>query len=206
MKWFGLTGGIACGKSAVANLLTLRNYPVIDADQMAKLAVAPGTPGFAEVIKTFPEVESGDGNIDRQALAALVFKNKERLHKLESIIHPWVRKLTELRRRKLASDGFLAAFYDVPLLFEGNLQSAFDKVIVVACEPKVQLARLMKRNQLTEDQAQARIAAQIPLSEKKAKADFVITNDGSFAELEPQVDRLLSFLNLPKVGPKSIKT
>jgi len=192
MKWIGLTGGIGTGKSTVAELLRKRGIQVVDADQLAREAVAKNSTGLRAVLKEFgPSIQTKDGELDRQAMAQLVFKSKENLAKLEQIVHPIVRRLADEKRRELEERGDKFAFYDVPLLFEKQMEPMFDYIVVVTAKEENQLQRLKKRNGWSESQIRDRIASQIPLKTKSEEAHFVIVNDGSIDHLEKQIDTLL---------------
>lgn len=194
MKWIGLTGGLASGKSTVARLLRTKGYPVIDADELAKDVVAAGTPGLAKVIQEFGnDLRLPDGSLDRRALGRKVFGDAGALARLEAIIHPLVQAETLARRKAFASRGFRLAFYDVPLLFEKNLEG-FDAVVVVSAPEHVRRARAGARDGLSLDEIDRRLASQLPMDHKIARADHVVTNDADFASLEAQVDALLEKL------------
>ena len=189
---FGLTGGIGSGKSRVAALLRDRGVPVVDADELAREAVAAGSAGLADVVAEFgPEVLAPDGSLDRKRLAALVFSDEAARKRLNALTHPRVRQLSAERFAELASQGVPLAGYDVPLLFEVGLDATLRPVVLVAASEPNQLKRIMARDGLSEGEAHARIRAQLPLSEKRKRADHVLENDGSVAELAAQVDALL---------------
>ncbi len=204
MKWVGLTGGIGTGKSTVAKCLRQRGYVVVDADQLAREAIKKDSPGLKAVLQAFgPRLLSPDGELDRQALAKIVFDDQMALEKLERIVHPIVRMLTETTKKKLSVEGETCAFYDVPLLFEKNMEALFDLLVVVVSEEHAQVERLKKRNAWSEQEIKKRIARQLPLADKKTKAHFVVVNDGSLEDLEAQVDKLLEFLKVPMKNPRS---
>lgn len=193
MLWIGLTGGIASGKSTVSRLLRARGFAVIDADQLAREVVQPGTAGYREVVAAFgPDVVSTSGELDRKQIASLVFADQTKLQELERIIHPRVRARAQELRDELTAEGRQIAFYDVPLLFEKNMQSLFDRTVAVVCSPEVQIARLMSRDGLAPEEARKRLEAQLPIATKSALADAVIRNDGDLAALELEVERFLS--------------
>lgn len=193
MRVFGLTGGLASGKSAVARMLRSRGVPVIDADQLAREVVAPGTEGLAEVVKTFGEgVLLPDGSLDRAKLAELVFGDPSRRQALNRIVHPRIAALSAERIGELTRAGEPLACYEAALLVENGLADAFRPLVVVAVPEETQVARAMERDAATEAQARARIAAQHPLSAKVAAADFVIDNSGDLAATEKQVDEVLA--------------
>jgi dephospho-CoA kinase len=192
LRVFGLTGGIGSGKSSVAALLRERGVPVVDADELAREVVAPGTPGLAEIGRVFgPQVIGADGRLDRKRLGALVFSDAEARKRLNAITHPLVRALSQERFAQLAQQGVTLAGYDVPLLFEVGLDAVLRPIVVVAASEAAQLGRILARDELTEAEARARIAAQLPLAEKQRRADHVVDNNGSLADLPAQVDRLL---------------
>lgn len=193
MKWIGITGGIASGKSTVAELIKNQGYPVVDADQMARRVVAPGTPGWDSVVQLLgKEILDSKGEIQRIKVGEIIFSNAELKKQLEKIIHPLVQARVRSAREEHAAAGATMAFYDVPLLFENHLESQFAAIIVVACAPETQIQRLMQRSHLTKEQAQLRMSAQWPLEEKISKAHYVIQNEGRRDELEAQVRHVLS--------------
>jgi dephospho-CoA kinase len=183
----GLTGGIGAGKSAVANRLRELGAVVIDADELAREVVAPGTDGLAEVVATFgPDVLAVDGSMDRTAVAALVFGDDARRRTLEAIIHPRVRA----RSADLVAAAPAGAVIvnDVPLLVEGGSAGAFDLVLVVLADEAVRLDRLVRLRGMTEEAARARFAAQATDEQRRAVADVVIENNGTPEELVAAVD------------------
>jgi dephospho-CoA kinase len=194
MLWVGLTGGIGSGKSTVAAILESLGISVISADRLAHDAIAVGTEGARRVRETFGNsVFSADGSIDRLKLGELVFNDKSGGFRmaLESIIHPEVRLKSESERLRLDQRGDSVAVYEIPLLFEKNLVEHFDLVITVAVSPQIQVERLIKRSGLTQEQAHARIAAQIHQDKKIYGSDFVIWNDGDERELRKQTEKIL---------------
>lgn len=192
MKWIGLTGGLGTGKSTVADILRRRGYPVIDADQIAKEVVAPGTSGLRSVLAELgADLLKPDGSLDRGKLAQQVFSDREKLEKLETIIHPLVQDRVREIRKALQAQGFQKAFYDVPLLFEKNL-SGFDEILVVTSDPVHQRERLRARNGWSDEEITRRTAAQWPMDRKVTSADHVIKNDAGLSELEKEVDAYLS--------------
>ncbi|HYP86685.1 MAG TPA: dephospho-CoA kinase [Polyangiaceae bacterium] len=195
LRVFGITGGIGSGKSTVAALLRERGVPVVDADELARQAVAPGSPGLADVVQAFgTEVLGADGSLDRKKLGALVFSDETARKRLNSLTHPRVRQLSQERFAELGRQGVELAGYDVPLLFEVGLDAVLQPVVVVAASEATQLARVMARDGSSEGDARARIAAQLPLDEKRRRANYVLENDGSRAELAMQVESLLGKL------------
>jgi dephospho-CoA kinase len=195
LKVFGLTGGIGSGKSTAAALFRERGVPVVDADELAREAVAPGSDGLAQVAAAFgADLVGADGALDRKRLAAMVFADETARKRLNAITHPIVRRLSQERFAELDRQGVELAAYDVPLLFEVGLDAVLRPVVLVATSETTQIKRILARDGATEAEARARIAAQLPLAEKRARADHVLENDGSRAELAAQVDALLSRL------------
>jgi len=183
-----LTGGIATGKSHVRVQFESLGVPTIDSDVLAREAVAPGSTGLAAVVERFgPGVLDRDGTLDRQKLGAVVFADFEARKALEAIIHPHVRRATEEWFATLDPVRYAFAIADIPLLYEVGRERDFDAVIVAACEPGTELRRLMDRDGLSEEDARKRIAAQLPLEEKVAQADYVIRTDGTMEETRKQV-------------------
>ncbi len=175
MVRIGLTGGIASGKSLVADEFARLGATVIDADVLARKVVEPGSPGLAEVVERFGGgVLLPDGTLDRQRLADIIFRDGEDRAALNAIIHPRVR--AEARRQEEAGRGDAVVLHVIPLLVETGQQGAFDGVIVVDVPEEMQVTRLMQRNALTEQQALERLAAQAPRSTRLAAARWVVDN------------------------------
>ncbi|MGH8265507.1 MAG: dephospho-CoA kinase [Steroidobacteraceae bacterium] len=177
----GLTGGIASGKSAVANAFRSLGVPVIDTDEIARQVVEPNTPGLAAVAATFgPSVLGPDGRLDRRRLRAVVFHNAAERRRLEEILHPRIRvRMNELS----AESGGPYQILVIPLLVETGLKPSVDRVLVVDCPPAVQIERLMRRDGSTEQEARSMLAAQTSRNERLAQADDVIANDSDVAAL-----------------------
>jgi dephospho-CoA kinase len=195
LRVFGLTGGIGSGKSTVAALLRERGVPVVDADELAREAVAPGSEGLSAVVSALgADLLGPDGSLDRKRLGARVFSDEGARKTLNGITHPIVRRLSQERFAELDRSGVTLAGYDVPLLFEVGLDAVLRPVVLVAASESTQIARILARNSLSEAEARARIAAQLPLPEKRRRADHVLENDGSREELAAQVDALLPVL------------
>lgn len=191
MRRVALTGGIATGKSFCLGRFAALGVPTIDADQLAREVVAPGTAALEAIRARFgAAVIRDDGTLDRQALGAIVFAEDSARADLEAIIHPEVYRRISLW---LANQprGTRVAIADIPLLFETGHEHDFDCVIVAACEPDEQLRRLMHRDALPVEAARARLAAQWPIAEKVRRADCVIHTDGSHLETERQVAEVL---------------
>ncbi len=184
----GLTGNIACGKSLVLRELAALGAETIDADQVARDVMAPGSSVLEAITETFgPDVLRPDGTLDRRALGAIVFRDPEALRRLEAITHPVI--VAEIRRRVEESNRRVVVI-DAIKLFESSLASDCDEVWVVTCRPEQQLARLIARDALSEEEALARIRAQPPQEEKIARADRVIDNSGSMEVTRQQVQAL----------------
>jgi dephospho-CoA kinase len=188
MKIVGLTGGIASGKSFVAEILASHGAVIIDADRLSREVVEPGEPAFRAVIREFGEVIlRADGSLDRKALGRVVFSDAEARRALEEIVHPAV---AERAARRLAEErikGTPVVFYVVPLLFEAGLESMMDEIWVVSVDGETELARLMKRDGIDSEEAFRKMAAQMPMDEKVARADVVIDNNGTPDKTERSV-------------------
>lgn len=189
MLTVGLTGGIGSGKSEVGRMLTARGALLIDADQLAREVVEPGTEGLAAVVAEFgEEVLTPAGRLDRERLGRVVFADEDRRQALNAIVHPLVaQRSAELQAA--AAPGTVVV-HDVPLLVENALQDRYDLVIVVDAAPETQLERLVTRRGMAEEDARARMRAQASREQRLARADEVLRNDGSLAELARQVDAL----------------
>jgi dephospho-CoA kinase len=193
VKLIGLTGGIASGKSTVAAMLRRLGAAVVKADELAREVVQPGTPGWQEIVETFgAEILQTDRTLDRQKLRKIVFSDPAARKKLESIIHPRVRALAEQRIQEHAAAGSEIVVYEVPLLFEGNLQDSLRPVVLVATDIATQKKRLQDRDQVGQAEAEKHIAAQMSLEEKRRLADHVIENNGSLDDLEQRVRAVLA--------------
>ncbi len=192
----GLTGGIATGKSSVAGMLREARVPVVDADQIVHDLLAPGGAAVEPVAERFGQaVLADDGSIDRAALGERVFGDPRERRDLERIVHPLVHDASRAALARLAArPGARIVVYDAALLVETGRHEEFDRLVVVAAGPDVQLARLIKRDGLTADAAGARIRSQHPLAAKVAHADYVIDNSGRWDETRRQVSRLVASL------------
>ena len=191
MHVFGLTGGIASGKSSVARRFRERHVPVIDADELAREVVALGSDGLRAVVEAFGEgVLHADGSLDRGRLGDLVFSDAEKRSTLNGIVHPRIAAASATRIGELARNEAVAC-YEAALLVENGLADAFRPLVVVAASPEVQASRMGSRDGLDEPRARARIAAQRPLEDKVRLADVVVRNDGSLEDLEREADRCL---------------
>ena len=190
MRVWGLTGNIGSGKSTVARMLAARGVPVIDADQVAREVVLPGTPALREIAARWPEVVR-EGALDRKALAARVFADPKEREELNHMLHPRIAEEVSARMGALAGAGVPVAVYEAALIVENRLHDGLDGLVVVNAPEAVQIARLRTRDAMSEAEARARIAAQLPAAEKLRHATFVVENSGSEADLAAQVDRLL---------------
>jgi dephospho-CoA kinase len=181
----GLTGGIASGKSTVGRLFRGFGVHVVDADLVARSVVAEGTDGFEEVVREFGAGVLGpEGSIDRKKLGAIVFGDNAKRKKLEAITHPRIAQKSMAELAALATRGDVYGIYEAALLVETGSHRMMQAVVVVASTLEHQLRRVVTRDGLSEEEARARIAAQLPLEKKIELADYVIWNDGSMAELE----------------------
>ena len=190
MKVLGLTGGIGSGKSMVASMFAQLGADVIDADQLAREVVEPGQPVLEEIAAAFGrDILLPDGRLDRGMLARIIFADPVARARLNAITHPRIqeRMATEMALRG-SRPGVLIV--DIPLLFENDRTSSVESVIVVWVDPKTQLRRLIERDGLTADEARQRIAAQMPLDEKRARADLVVDNSGSRENTRRQVEAI----------------
>ncbi len=192
----GLTGGIATGKSYVRSRFEALSVPTIDADVLARDAVAPGSTGLAAVVKRFgPGVLDSSGGLDRRTLAAIVFADPEARRALEAIIHPVVRTQADAWFRGLDPARHPFALADIPLLFETGGNHDYDAVIVTACDPEEQVRRIVARDHVTDAEARQRVAAQLPIEEKVRRADYVIRTDGTHEETDRQVREIFNQLS-----------
>lgn len=195
MKWIGLTGGIATGKSTAARLIEGRGFPVIDADQISHVLTQTGKSGYQEIVSHFGnEVLNADKSLNRQKLGHIIFSDAHQKIKLESILHPLIKAEVQQKRREYKEQGNVVCFYDVPLLFEKSMQSQFDVTVFVWCWPPQQLGRLMERSGLTKVEAELRIANQMPLIDKVKLSNYCLDNSSVPEALDKQLDILLKRL------------
>lgn len=188
----GLTGGIASGKSTVSNMLKEMNITVIDADVEARLAVEKGEPAYQKILAEFGhDILLPSGEIDRQQLGSIIFHNAEKRQLLNSIVHPEVRKRMSNQVEAARVHGEQVIVLDIPLLFESKLTYMVEKTILVYVDRDIQLKRLIERNNLSLDDAEARVKSQMPLLDKVALADAVINNNGTITETKNQVIEVL---------------
>jgi len=197
---FGLTGGFASGKSTVARRFAARGLPVLDADQLAREVVTPGSAGLRAVSEAFgAEVVDAGGNLDRKALGARIFGDDDARRRLESILHPRIHALMEAKKDELERAGELVACYEAPLLVEVGLAEELRPLVVVTAAHEEQIRRAKARDGLSEAAIEARLSAQLPLAAKLLTADIVIENSASLAELDARADDALDAV-LGKLG------
>ena len=191
MRVIGLTGGIASGKSTVARLLADHGIPVIDADQLARDAVLPGTAAFKQIAVSFGErVLTSTGVLDRTALAEIVFTDPGARRKLEQILHPAIKSLAEKRLAEMQMMAEPVVVYMAPLLIEAGASERVDEIWVVYVDRETQLQRLMSRDGISREGAEQRLAAQLSMEEKASYGRIVIDNRGTPAMLEQRVAEL----------------
>ncbi len=193
IRLFGLTGGVASGKSAVAARFRERGLPVLDADRLAREVVEPGTAGLAELVDEFGEqILKPDGELDRPKLGAVVFSHPAQRARLEEILHPKIRARTQELAEQLGAQGHQLACYEAALLVEKGQADRYRPLVVVAAPQQLQIERLCERDGLDESAARARLATQLPLAEKVAVADYTIENTGTLAQLHSRADEVLA--------------
>ena len=196
-KIIGVTGGIASGKSSVSRWLISKGYPVIDADIAARKVVEPGMSALEEIKAVFgQDICFRDGTLDRKKLGSIVFADAEKRQILNHIVHPAVRKWMIEETEKAFQQGAKLVFMDIPLLFESKLTHMVEEVILVYVKPEVQLKRLMDRDHFTEEEAVARIRAQMPIDDKRELADYIVDNNGEFTETEQQLIEIIDQFHL----------
>jgi dephospho-CoA kinase len=189
---FGLSGGIASGKSSVAARWRVRGLPIVDADVLAREVVAKGSEGLSELACAFgPGVVGPDGEIDRAGLARIVFGDPGARRTLETITHPRIIRAGAERIEALGRTGAPLICYEAALLVERGRVEELRPLVVVTAPERARIARAMARSTMSEDEVRARIRAQLPLEDKVRVADFVIENDGDIAALEPRADDVL---------------
>jgi dephospho-CoA kinase len=191
MRVVGLTGGIASGKSTVARMLAELGAQIVDADQVAREVVQPGEPAYDDIVAAFGrEILLPDGTIDRKKLGARVFADLEERKRLNAITHPRIAARTQEKLMALGAAGARVAVYEAALLVENGVHRGLGGLIVVACDEAEQVARVMRRDQLSEEEARRRISAQAPLSDKVAVATWVIDSNGAVEETRKQVEKV----------------
>jgi dephospho-CoA kinase len=199
----GLTGGIASGKSTVSNLFKEMNITVVDADVEARLAVMKGEIAYFKIITEFgEEILLANGEIDRQKLGSIIFHQAEKRKILNEITHPEVRKRMRDQVEMAKKNSEEVVVLDIPLLFESKLTYMVDKTLLVYVNDDIQLKRLIERNNLSVEDAEARIRSQMPLSDKIKLADAVIDNNGSIADTKKQLQEILAQFGIHKNNHK----
>ncbi|APG27642.1 dephospho-CoA kinase [Syntrophotalea acetylenivorans] len=199
----GITGGIASGKTTVAQTFQALGAVVVSADLLAREVVRPGAKALRQIAAYFGrQVLREDGTLNRQLLGDMVFNDHQARLALNNITHPAIAELASKRLREAEQEGAPLVVYDAPLLFEAGADRQVDKVLVVKVDAEVQLARLMARDGIDRQKALARIDSQMPQMEKLARADFIVDNSGSPQETEEQVRSLMEYLSPPSREPK----
>ncbi len=190
-KVLGLTGGIGTGKTAASGYLANHyGFPVLDADCYAQEAVLEGSEQWQAIVQQYgPEILNADNTLNRSKLAQIIFQDSAQRQWVEALIHPFVRHRLREMRESLAAQPIIVMA--IPLLFEAEMTDLVSEVWVVVCRPEQQLSRLMQRNHLTQQEAQARIDSQMPMAQKCDRADVVLDNSGSLPVLYAQIDRAL---------------
>lgn len=185
----GLTGGIACGKSTVAQVFVMLGAHLIDFDKLAHEVQEPGKPAWKEIVRYFgKDILNQDETIDRNRLAQIVFTDKKELEALNNIVHPLVFNLWQERLDKIKiKEEHAIILSDIPLLFEGKMQDLFDLTILVLISPEEQICRLMARNNLSRNEAQIRLQSQMPIADKIGLADIVIDNQDNVSQTKEKV-------------------
>lgn len=188
----GLTGGIATGKSTVVEIFKEEGFPIVDADIIAREIVEPGTPGLQAVVDAFgSELLFADGSLNRKKLGKIIFSDNQKRERLNQVLSPFLREaiLTDIARKKNLSS---LVIVDIPLLYEGGYDAVVDQVAVVYIPEELQLSRLMKRDDLSAFEAEQRIDSQMPIEEKKNRADIIFDNQKTTEETKKQVKKWLS--------------
>jgi dephospho-CoA kinase len=188
MRVIGLTGGIATGKSTVAAMLAARGAVIVDADLLAREVIAPGEPGYDEVVARFgPDVVDATGVLDRSRLAAVIFADPAARTDLEAITHPRIGALMQARISAAMASSAPLTVADIPLLFERGRDAAFPETLLVYAPREVQLLRMRERDGWDDAAARQRLDAQLPIDEKRSRATWVINNGGSLSATAAQV-------------------
>jgi dephospho-CoA kinase len=189
MRLIGLTGGIATGKSVVAAMLAARGATVVDADELAREVVRPGEPALSAITQRFGDsVLQADGTLDRSRLGDIVFADEQSRRDLERITHPRIAALMQERIVAAVTHDAPAAIVDIPLLFENHREDSFEGVLLVWAPAALQMERMTQRDGLDHESAARRLAAQLPIDDKRDRATWVIDNSGTLDETRRQVD------------------
>lgn len=195
MKIIGLTGGIASGKTTVANVFKQRGFPVINADIVAHEALEIDSPTYSKIVEIFGnKILDKDKSINRDVLSRFVFSDESKRKALENIIHPFVKAHIENEIQYFLSKGEATIILDIPLLYECGWETEMDKVVVVWCNQEDQIKRAQKKWNFSREDILARINSQLPLYDKKTRADFVIDNIGDLNDLENQANAIIDKL------------
>ncbi|WP_210140089.1 MULTISPECIES: dephospho-CoA kinase [unclassified Staphylococcus] len=191
-KVIGLTGGIASGKSTVSELLTAHGFKIVDADIASRKAVEKGSEGLEQVRSTFgEEAIDEDGNMNREYVGDIIFNYPEKRLELNEIVHPIVRTIMEQEKEAFLKDGY-NVIMDIPLLYENELQDTVDEVWLVYTSESIQIDRLMQRNDISMEDAKARVYSQISIDKKRRMSDHVIDNRDSKLDLKQNLEQLLT--------------
>ena len=205
MLLVGLTGNIGSGKSTVAQMFSERGATVIDADVLAHRAVEVGTAAYGKIVARWgARILAPDGHLDRAALRRIVFADHAQLEELNQIVHPEVERLRIRLIEHARSRGDQIVICDIPLLFERHMTDRFDRLVLVDASRAVRLERLVKDRELRQTEAMDMIAAQMPAELKRARADYIIENEGTFAQLERRVQDVWVALLREAQGPRSV--
>jgi dephospho-CoA kinase len=198
MLLIGLTGNIASGKSTVAQMFADRGATIIDADELARDAVAVGSDGHRKIVERWgDDILKADGGLDRVALRQIVFQEPTELEALNSIVHPEVSRLRDDLINEARERGDETVVCDIPLLFERGLVNDFDRIVLIDAPRPLRLERLTRERALGQTEAMNMIASQMPAELKRARADFIIENDGDLRALENRVDEVWRALHSP---------
>lgn len=204
MLLVGLTGNIGSGKSTVAQMFSERGATIIDADILARRAVEVGTAAYGKIVARWGgRVLAPDGHLDRGAVRRIVFADHDQLEELNQIVHPEVERLRVRLIEQARRRGDQVVICDIPLLFERHMTDRFDRIVLVDASRALRLERLVKDRDLRETEAMDMIAAQMPAELKRARADYIIENDGTFAQLERRVQDVWAALMREAEGPRS---
>jgi len=196
MKWTGLTGGIATGKSTASKLIEGLGIPVIDADQISHKLSEVGQLGYEKILFHFgKDILNTNLSIDRKKLGQIIFSNSRLKSDLENIMHPLIKAEVQLQKKEHQLKGVSLCFYDVPLLFEKKLETNFETIVLIWCNRQTQLQRLMQRNRLTVEAAQLRINSQWSMIDKVKKAHYCLDNSGDQEDLNKQLKNLIKTLS-----------
>lgn len=194
----GLTGSIASGKSTISERMKTYGIQVIDADKIARDVVEKGEPAYEKIVETFgAPILLPDESINRTKLGEIIFNHADKRQALNAIVHPAVREEMIRQRDASIKNGAEAVVLDIPLLFESKLTHFVKKILVVSVEPTIQMERLMRRNTFTRQEAESRIASQIPVQEKESLADAVIYNNESKESSYKQLETILEAWGIP---------